>query len=193
MLPILSKDEQKQKEIEARAAQAVLASSKNKAAQPKSVTPAQTPKKPVMKIQAIPPFGVKVAKPEPVKVPETAKKDIDLRKPSPDPAKPATDAKSPVGAPKKLNPAASSFSFKPSAPEFKPGQSSTATATGTPAAAAGPSAGPSTATAAVPYSNPFFHMPPRPVTVNVRDDFVTWRHGPMPAPSSVGESASLSI
>lgn len=157
MLSILSKDEAKQKEIEAKAAQTVIeeqrAHEARKLASPKvgtgaaamSVKSPSSAKKPAMKIQEIPTFdALKKKKPPTLPVPETAGQNIALAtSPSPSDASASTQTK--------LNPKATTFSFKPnpSAATFKPGQPSssvtspqpqaTPTLPSAPAAAAGPS------------------------------------------------------
>lgn len=182
MLPILSKDAEKQKEIEARAAQQVLESKAKAAMSPKvnkTAKPPATPGKvPMMKIQAIPPWSGSKPKPPAVPIPETAKQDIALAV-SPTPS----DA-----AAKKLNPTSKPFEFKPNvkAPTFTPGKPGPP-----PSASSTAGAGPSTATATA--SNPFFSQPPRPVTVNVKDDFVPWKHGQVPHSDTICESAAVRL
>ena len=168
MLPILAKDEAKQKEIEARAAQTVLeeqrANEARKLMSPKGQSGAQvkspaSAKKMAMKIQAIPSFdALKKKKPQPptLEVPESASQDIALAK-----SPPASDAPATAGqaqAMPKLNPKATTFSFKPnpSAAAFTPGQASASAAPpAAPAAAAAPAsvvsppAGPSNALPAI--------------------------------------------
>lgn len=135
MLPILAKDEAKQKEIEARAAQTVLeeqrANEAKKLMSPKgpSGQQAKSPmsaKKMAMKIQPIPSFdALKKKKPQPptLAVPETAKQDIALGT-----SPPASDTSTAVQPAPKLNPKATTFSFKPnpSATAFTPGGPSSA-------------------------------------------------------------------
>jgi len=179
MLPILSKDAEKQKEIEARAAQQVLESKAKAAMSPKAnKTPAKAPatpgKVPMMKIQAIPPWSGAKPKPPAVPIPETAKQDIALAT-SPTPSTDAT---------KKLNPASKPFEFKSAvkAAPFQPGKPAAS-----PASTSTSGAGPSTTTP----QNPFFSQPLRAVSVN-KDDFVPWRHGgQVPAPHTVCESSLL--
>lgn len=163
MLSILSKDEAKQKEIEAKAAQTVLegqrANEARKLASPKvgtsfAATPVKSPsssKKLAMKIQEIPTFdALKKKKPPTLPVPETAGQNIALA------TSPSASEVSASAQPR-LNPKATTFSFKPnpSAAAFKPGQPSStvtspnpqATATLAPAPAPAPvatsAAGPS--------------------------------------------------
>jgi hypothetical protein len=179
MLPILSKDAQKQKEIAERAAKTVL-ESKAKAAQAKAA--AASGKKVPMKIQAIPPFGgaAKQAKPAALPIPPTAGQDIKLAtSPTPDAGAAATTA---AATAKKLNPAASKFEFKPNAkaPAFNPGQSQSSANT-VPSSTAG--AGPSNS-----YSNPFFSRQPHNIVVDVRNDFVPWRHHQIAPAAQIGES-----
>jgi hypothetical protein len=180
MLPILSKDAEKQKEIEARAAQQVLESKAKAAMSPKAnKTPAKAPatpgKVPMMKIQAIPPWSGAKPKPPAVPIPETAKQDIPLAT-SPTPS---TDAASL----KKLNPASKPFEFKSAvkAAPFQPGKP-----VASPASTSTSGAGPSTTTP----QNPFFSQPLRNVTVS-KDDFVPWRHGQVPPPHTVCELSLL--
>ena len=177
MLPILSKDAEKQKEIEARAAQQVLESKAKAAMSPKAnKTPAKAPatpgKVPMMKIQAIPPWSGAKPKPPAVPIPETAKQDIALAT-SPTPSTDAT---------KKLNPASKPFEFKSAvkAAPFQPGKPAAS-----PAYTSTSGAGPSTTTP----QNPFFSQPLRAVSIN-KDDFVPWRHGvQVPPPHTVCESS----
>jgi hypothetical protein len=178
MLPILSKDAEKQKEIEARAAQQVLESKAKAAMSPKAnKTPAKAPatpgKVPMMKIQAIPPWSGAKPKPPAVPIPETAKQDIPLAT-SPTPSTDAT---------KKLNPASKPFEFKSAvkAAPFQPGKP-----VASPASTSTSGAGPSTTTP----QNPFFSQPLRNVVVS-KDDFVPWRHGQVPPPHTVCELSLL--
>lgn len=186
MLPILSKDAQKQKEIAERAAKSVL-ESKAKAAQSKAAatataTASPSAKKVPMKIQAIPPFGgaAKQVKPAALPIPPTAGQDIKLA------TSPTPDATASAAATaKKLNPAASKFEFKPNAkaPAFQPGQSQpqaqpSAPAPNVPSSSAG--AGPSNV-----YSNPFFSRPPQNIVVDVRNDFVPWKHHQLPPAAQI--------
>lgn len=135
ILPILTKDEQKQKEIEEKAAKALkdaeenrkhaAAAAKSPLSKPANLMspnlnlpkpPVQTqPKKIVMKIPEIPPFRKKV--PPAVPVPETASQNIAVTSPTPSNA-------SVTSGHARLNPNASSFVFKPnpSAAAFKPGE-----------------------------------------------------------------------
>jgi hypothetical protein len=189
ILPILSKDAEKQKEIEARAAQQVLESKAKAAMSPKvnktAAKPPVTPGKvPMMKLQAIPPWtgGAKAPKPPAVPIPSTAKQDIKLATsptpaPAPAPAHADSAATAAATALKKLNPASKPFEFKPSAKAaaFQPGKPVVPAA---PTSTAG--AGPST-------HNPFFSQPPRPCTVNLRDDFVPWKHGHVPPSISISK------
>jgi len=128
ILPILSKDADKQKAIEESAAKAleVPKAGPRKSELPpalaKSPDPAQAAKLPsskkiLMNIQQIPPFNPSKPKVAPPTLPiaETAKDNIALA-PSPTPSH-ATEASSSQA---KLNPNANSFVFKPSAPAFKP-------------------------------------------------------------------------
>jgi hypothetical protein len=136
ILPLLSKDEEKQKAISAQAA-TNLQAAKSKPPPTSSPVPPQTPSTPAaskkipMKISEIPPFSAAKRKPQPVPVPEGAKKDIDLGVPSitsPSPSNGSLSAdkekeKEKADAEKaKLNPNASTFVFKPNpgAAAFKP-------------------------------------------------------------------------
>lgn len=106
ILPILTKDEQKQKEIEAKA---------------RAVPSPQQPKKIPMKIQEIPAFGgprkTSVPKPPSVPVEASASQNIPLQVTSPTPSNASTAT---ATAAAKLNPKASTFVFKPSAAAFTP-------------------------------------------------------------------------
>ncbi|ODO06600.1 hypothetical protein I350_03957 [Cryptococcus amylolentus CBS 6273] len=204
MLSILTKDEAKQKDIEAKAAAALDAAKKDRktslAAAPSPVsaappihtngkTDAPRPpgsKKINMKIPEIPPFNAAKRKPPPVPVAESAQNDIKLLT-SPTPSNVSL-------ASTRLNPTASSFVFKPraDAQAFKPGQPSVA---GSPAVSAKqPTAGPSTASTPAPApaqnqprGNQFFREKlPEKLSVNPREDFNPWKHRPVEQPSSVG-------
>jgi len=179
MLPILSNNPDKQKEIQAKAAQSVIESKANALKSPKppissAAKPPAAKRLPHMTIQAIPPFGGK-PKPAAIPIPSTAGQNIALA-----PGQ-TGDATAPA---KKLNPTASTFTFKPNptASAFTPGQ---------PAAAKPGNAAPPGTAGAGPsnvYRNPFFSAPPRPVTVNKHTDFIPWAHGPVSPASSIGES-----
>lgn len=233
MLSILSKDEAKQKEIEARAAQTVLegqrASEAKKLLSPKvpTGTPVKSPssaKKATMSIQQIPSFdALKKKKPPTLAVPPTAHQDIAL---STSPPGSNASVTTQSQAQPKLNPKATTFSFKPNpaASAFKPGQPSAAApqAPTSAAAAAGPIVTPTQApvasnaaqpsvstspalrrqttadagvqqqqphmpTAGPSYKNQFFTSRPHQVSVNLRDDFYPWRHGPVTAPDRICE------
>ena len=120
LLGILAKDENKQKEIEAKAQEAIVAA-KSPAPPNSSVATIQTPspnkstvKKIPMRIPEIPAFkGFK--KTEPLPISDSARKDIPITTVSPPPESNAGDAEK-----KKLNPSASAFVFKPTASAFKP-------------------------------------------------------------------------
>lgn len=125
ILPILSKDEAKQKAMEAKAAETLKAAENAKKVQASPKTPskpaqskASPPKKVPMKVQEIPPFNALKRKPPALPVPETASQNIPLAtSPSPSDASNSTAA-----AKANLNPNASSFVFKPNprAAAFKP-------------------------------------------------------------------------
>lgn len=170
MLPILAKDEAKQKEIEARAAQTVLeeqrANEAKKLLSPKGQSGAQaksplSAKKMAMKIQQIPSFdALKKKKPQPpsLAVPETAGQNITL---ATSPVK--SDASATGQAPPKLNPKATTFSFKPnpSAATFTPGAPTSSAAP--PAAPAAPIA--AAEPVASPSAGPVNVIPPFVSTV----------------------------
>lgn len=135
ILPILSKDEAKQKQIETKADKALLEIEEHKklAKSPKPAaavpstpeTPKQSPggvKKIPMKIPEIPPFRKRV--PPAVPVPETAAQNISIMT-SPTPSHSSITS---GGAAAKLNPNASAFVFKPnpSAAAFKPADAAAA-------------------------------------------------------------------
>lgn len=210
ILPILTKDEVKQKAIEEKATKA-LHEEKPKAAskspspspappaavavaarpppspQPDAPKAAAGPKKIAMKIPEIPPFKRKA--PPAVPVPETAAQNISLVT-SPTPSHTSITS---GGAAAKLNPNASAFVFKPnpSAAAFKPSDSSAvnspasqaAKLPGTPVLAGAAAAASSTSTAS---KNPFYREgPPKRLTVNPRDDFNPFKHGQVPSASAV--------
>lgn len=131
ILPLLSKDEDKQKAIEAKAAvnleKAKAAKTQSPAAlksppaAPASATP--TSKKIAMKIPEIPPFKPRqslaahpVPPPPVITVPEGAERDI----PMPTSPTPSAGSHASANALAKLNPKASAFVFKPTAAAFKP-------------------------------------------------------------------------
>ncbi|EKD02971.1 mRNA polyadenylation-related protein [Trichosporon asahii var. asahii CBS 8904] len=215
ILPILTKDEQKQKEIEEQAAKALkdaeenkkhaAATAKSPLAKPNPLSPnlnlpkppvqaQQQPKKIVMKIPEIPPFRKKV--PPAVPVPETASQNIAVTSPTPSNA-------SVTSGHAKLNPNASSFVFKPnpSAAAFKPGDVTSPKAAPTklsgPPSVGGPSTSPApppsvspgptaSSSASATPKNPFYKDgPPKRIVVNPRDDFNPFKHGQVPAASSV--------
>ncbi|WVQ82046.1 hypothetical protein IAT38_004174 [Cryptococcus sp. DSM 104549] len=229
ILPILAKDESKQKEIDAKAAaayksaaaqkeaaksQAALAgqsSAKPSPARPsapldsaKAEPPKPQAKKVInMKIPEIPPFKSKpkdtspaagAVQPPSVPVPETASHNLHglVGSPTPSQASLAQTAK--------LNPGASAFVFKPNpgATPFRPGGAAAASPAGTPrqapavAAAGSSTAGPAPASGtspspAQPPRNLFFQnkLPERIASINMRDDFNPWKHGPVPPSASV--------
>ena len=121
ILPLLSKDEEKQKAIEAKAA-AAIEDAKRKAAEPSVKSSPPGPKKIPMKIPEIPPWKPKAAgttpQPPTIAVPESARHDIPQAA-SPTPSG-TSQASQNLAA--KLNPKASSFVFKPNptAAAFKP-------------------------------------------------------------------------
>lgn len=147
ILPILSKDEDKQKAIEAKAQSSLhsakadaeakkvaggdtkptAATTAAKSPEPTSAaTPKGASKKIVMNIPAIPPFNPTKRKPSTsgtapaIPITESAKQDIPVA------ASPAPSAAGSQNAETaKLNPKASAFVFKPTAAAFKPGQPST--------------------------------------------------------------------
>jgi hypothetical protein len=130
MLPILAKDEEKQKAIEQKAATA-LDSNKARKAEAANAPVVDAPKievpkavgggkKMFMKIPEIPPFNATKRKPEPLPVPATASQNIPLAvSPSPSAASQASGSQA---AAAKLNPNANTFVFKPNpaAAAFKP-------------------------------------------------------------------------
>ncbi|AAW43699.1 hypothetical protein CNBE4880 [Cryptococcus deneoformans B-3501A] len=196
ILPILSKDEAKQKDIEAKATSALQAAKERKSSIAKD-SPAKSPatlnsvksdapkpappKKIVMKIPEIPPFNPAKRKAPAVPVPESATQDIKLiTSPAPSNGSLASQAT-------KLNPTASTFVFKPraDAAPFKPGQPSVSPSI----APNQPSAGPSNASASAtaPKGNAFFRDKlPEKTHINAREDFNPWKHGPVPRPNTVG-------
>lgn len=106
MLNLLSKDEEKQKAIAAKAAQAVEDAKRKPETVAKSAPPAAS-RKISMKIPEIPPFKPKVTPPAPtIAVPESATKDIPL-------ATSPTPSTTSIASAAKLNPKASTFVFKP--------------------------------------------------------------------------------
>ncbi|ORX38645.1 hypothetical protein BD324DRAFT_373826 [Kockovaella imperatae] len=185
ILPLLSKDEEKQKTIEANAAsnlESVKArkTSTDATASIKSPPSGSGSRKISIQIAEIPPFKPKQPPPPPpqVTLPESARNDIP-QSTSPTPS--ATSHASNTIQPK-LNPKASAFVFKPnpSAAAFKPGQPSSSLSPASippQPAIAGPSA----------YKNPFFREPPQiPKSINPRDDFNPWKHdAPVAAASSI--------
>lgn len=196
ILPILSKDEAKQKDIEAKATSALQAAKERKSSIAKD-SPAKTPailssvktdapkaappKKIVMKIPEIPPFNPAKRKAPAVPVPVSATKDIKvITSPTPSNGSLASQAT-------KLNPTASTFVFKPraDAAPFKPGQSSVSPSI----APHQPSAGPSNVNASpvAQKGNAFFRDKlPEKTHINAREDFNPWRHGPVPRSNTVG-------
>jgi len=121
ILPLLSKDEEKQKAIEAKAAVAAE-DAKRRASEAAVKSPTPNAKKIAMKIPEIPPWKPKATPPTPqapsIVVPESATRDIPQAV-SPTPSG-TSQASQSLAA--KLNPKASSFVFKPnpSAAAFKP-------------------------------------------------------------------------
>jgi hypothetical protein len=172
ILPILSKDEQKQKEIEAKAEKSLHEAQDRKkspvapapraagpaavpAPEPKTATAAQFPKKIPMKIPEIPPFRKKV--PPAVPVPDTAAQNITfVTSPT------LSNASANSGAAQaKLNPNASAFVFKPnpSAAAFQPGSAVASPASNSaklpaPPAGAAPAAAAPAAPAQAPAASP---------------------------------------
>ena len=184
----MSKDEQKQKAIEAKAAE----DAKRKPEPTVVKSPPGQSRKISMKISEIPPFKPKAvspaqpaAAPAPAPapafaIPESAKKDIPLA------TSPTPSMMSQGSQQAKLNPNASSFVFKPNpaAAAFKPGQPSTVSSPAkAPPMQLSPSGGPGPSSS----KNPFFATPPQPPKAhNMRDDFNPWKHGqPVPAASSI--------
>lgn len=202
ILPILAKDEEKQKAIEEQAAKALATAkaaaearktSKDSGLSNKELTPKSAPpKKIVMKIAEIPPFNPAKRKPAPLAVPPTAQKDVP-RATSPTPSITSQTSQA-VGA-AKLNVKANAFVPNPNATAFKPGQSSTSpqtkvlspspTISERPLGAAQAVATPSSATTAP--KNPFFRdqNPRRIGGVDPRSDFNPWRHQQVPSASTV--------
>lgn len=202
ILPILTKDEEKQKAIEAKAEKErleaaqkqeaakspagspakVLSPTPETASSSSKAAPAAQPRKIAMKIPEIPPFRRKV--PPAVPVPETASQNIALVT-SPTPSN--TSITSGAG---KLNPNASAFVFKPNAnaPAFKPagstGVGGDSSAVTSPASQPAKLPAPSTPTQAP--KNPFYpNGPPKRIAVNMRDDFNPFKHGQVPLASTV--------
>jgi hypothetical protein len=198
ILPILSKDAGKQKEIAAKAERERLETHKkpdaaksplgspSKVMSPTPEAPRAgptQPKKIAMKIPEIPPFRPKV--PPAVPVPETATQNIALV------TSPTPSHSSIASGGGKLNPKASAFVFKPNANAavFKPagstGVGGDASAVTSPASqAAKLPAAPSTPTQAP--KNVFFpNGAPKRIAVNMRDDFNPFKHGQVPQASSV--------
>lgn len=172
ILPILSKDEEKQKEIEARAEKERTEAGQRKPdvkSPPLTTTPASgkaipspdptsnkmmqqqqqqhqqasSLKKIPMKIPEIPPFRRKAPTAVPVPVPETAAQNITLIT-SPTPSNTSITS---GNAAAKLNPKASAFVFKPTAAAFQPGAGAGASS---PAAAPSPAAPPAATLAPAP-------------------------------------------
>ncbi|BEI95540.1 hypothetical protein CcaverHIS631_0104890 [Cutaneotrichosporon cavernicola] len=201
ILSILTKDEDKQKAIEAKvererlevhkkheAAKSPLGSP-SKAMSPSPEAPRAIhaqPKKIAMKIPEIPPFRRKV--PPAVPVPETATQNITLV------TSPTPSHSSITSGGGKLNPKASTFVFKPNANAavFKPagstGVGGDASAVTSPALQpAKLPVAPSTSKQAA--ANPFFPAgPPKRIAVNMRDDFNPFKHGQVPTASNVPPS-----
>lgn len=132
ILPILSKDSEKQKAIEAKVADGVVAARQEaerktallKSPQPSAPSPSQstkvaTPgssKKIAMKLSEIPPFGGPKPKPPVLPIAPTAAQNIVMS------TSPTPSTTTQAANPPKLNPGASSFVFKPNpgAAVFKP-------------------------------------------------------------------------
>jgi hypothetical protein len=208
ILPILSKDEQKQKEIEARAEKSlheaqdrkkVTVVLKSPAVSPSSATvlspePGKStgPKRIPMKIPEIPPFRKKV--PPSVPVPESAAQHITLIT-SPTPSNASVHSGAAAAHAAKLNPNASAFVFKPnpSAAAFQPASSvnsPASTSAKLPAAPAGPSTAASTSASASTSSaapkNPFYRDgPPKRITVDPRNDFSPFKHAQVPTATTI--------
>ncbi|WWC93688.1 hypothetical protein V866_000524 [Kwoniella sp. B9012] len=213
ILPILAKDETKQKDIEAKAATQLEKAREDRKSQAganvkspvKTSAPMEVaktdqpktlpPKKPFMKIPEIPPFNP--AKRKSI-VPSANANSSPAAAPTVPIAETAgqnipVQATSPTpsmaslasGSQAKLNPKANTFVFKPSAAVFKPGQPS-----GSPAAAprqlpAATSSAASPAPASASLKNPFFKDKlPEKVNVDVRNDFNPWKHGNGSVPSA---------
>lgn len=118
ILPILTKDEQKQKDIEAKAKEASLAKPAPSNAPSTTASAAaspQQPKKIAMKIQEIPAFGGAKKAPKPPVIPVEGSATQNIPQPVTSPTPSAASI-----AAAKLNPKASSFVFKPSAASFTP-------------------------------------------------------------------------
>ncbi|WVN90147.1 uncharacterized protein L203_105383 [Cryptococcus depauperatus CBS 7841] len=202
ILPILAKDEQRQKDIEARAASAFERAKQDKehkaslvkesptrstaglnSAVSEAPKPAPTKGKITMKIPEIPPFNPNKRKPPHLPVAETAGHDIKLASvTSPTPSNGSL-------ASTKLNPNAGAFVFKPrpDAVPFKPSQTSSPALSyrqsqNSPMVASS-SLEPST-------NNLFFRdkLPEKIHSINPREDFNPWKHGPVPTSSTVGLS-----
>ncbi|OCF38691.1 hypothetical protein I317_07518 [Kwoniella heveanensis CBS 569] len=213
ILPILSKDELKQKDIEAKAASALESAREAQARKAEGVrSPAKAsapmeaaktdvpkvsaaPKKPFMKIPEIPPFNPSKRKSlaPSIPVPETAPQNIPVIAASPTPSNNSLASASQQA---KLNPKANTFVFKPNpgAAVFKPGgagqssaspaQSSRPLPAQTPSVVASPAPAAATAAPAVP-KNPFFKdKVPERITVDPRTDFNPWKHGSGSVPSA---------
>nr|XP_019044509.1 hypothetical protein I302_06421 [Kwoniella bestiolae CBS 10118]OCF23439.1 hypothetical protein I302_06421 [Kwoniella bestiolae CBS 10118] len=213
ILPILAKDESKQKDIEAKAATqlekaredrktqaATDAKSPVKTSAPMAIAKTEQPKalppkKPFMKIPEIPPFN-------PTKRKSIVPTSNANANGSPAPAVPIAEtagqnipvqATSPTpsmaslasGSQAKLNPKANTFVFKPSAAVFKPGQPSGSPATAPRQVPAAASSVASPAPAPATVKNPFFKDKlPEKVAVDVRNDFNPWKHGNGSVPSA---------
>ncbi|KAK4687949.1 hypothetical protein P7C73_g2160, partial [Tremellales sp. Uapishka_1] len=203
ILPILSKDSEKQKVIEAKALESSKLAKSPIPATPRAAQPipsssdavktnaAPFPKKIPMKIQEIPAFGTSKKPseaPPSIPVPETASQNIPLGATSPTPSISSVTS---TAAKLNLNPKASAFVFKPTATAFKPAESSA----GSPALSAAKlpqaiSPQPAASSSTIPgpkAANPFFkdQIPNRILSVNVRDDFCHWKHNKMVDPASV--------
>lgn len=201
ILPILSKDGDKQKAIEAKVEREQLEVHKKQegaksplGSPPKGLSPAPEasrtigaqPKKIAMKIPEIPPFRPKV--PPAVPVPETATQNIALV------TSPTPSHSSITSGGGKLNPKASTFVFKPNANAavFKPsgstGVGGDASAVTSPALQPAKLPAASSTPKQAP-ANPFFPAgPPKRIAVNMRDDFNPFKHGQVPPASNVGLS-----
>ncbi|KAK7050965.1 poly(A)-binding protein binding protein [Paramarasmius palmivorus] len=222
LVPILAKDEDKQRQIKERSAKdAVSTQARNigpstshavpqrgpqltsgkviEAARKPSATPnssasaqkstgtAKTdtakPTKPVMFIQAIPPFKGSKSKPAQPAANGAAAPASATQAPAkpPTPSSGAANANANANAAARLNVNASSFRPNPKASAFTPGAASPSTSTQPLASPKPKEAGPSP-------PNPFFGTRPikKSTPVNVKDDFNPFKTGKVPDPHTVG-------
>ncbi|EIW67356.1 hypothetical protein TREMEDRAFT_64607 [Tremella mesenterica DSM 1558] len=181
ILPILAKDEEKQKAIEAQAAKSLanakaVAEARRTSKDMSKEVKAGLPKKIIMRIPEIPPFNPVNRKPPSVPVTESARKDVpQVTSPAP------TDVSQTSAAVAKLNVRASAFIPNPHASTFKPGQSSTSPQVKN----VQPS--PTASDRPLAKQNPFFRdTPPRRIQhIDPRADFNPWRHGQVPLANTV--------